>query len=161
MSQPFSLWVYLSSMPLWWLTLTLVVWVTADGLATASGKNPLINPVLVSVIAISLVLLLTRTSYEQYFAGAQFLHFLLGPAIVAIAVPLYTNRALVKAYLVPLAAALLTGSVVAVVSAIVIGRFLGLPHELLLAVAPKSVTAGVAMGISEQIGSSPGLTAVR
>jgi predicted murein hydrolase (TIGR00659 family) len=112
------------------------------------------------VTAVGVILLLTGTPYDQYFAGAQFLHFLLGPAIVAIAVPLYLNRRLVRANLVPLAAALLVGSLVAVISVILIGRALGLPHALLLALAPKSVTAGVAMGISEQIGAVPGLTAV-
>jgi predicted murein hydrolase (TIGR00659 family) len=160
MSQHLSLWVYLASTPLFWLTLTLVVWGAADRLALASKRNPLVNPVLVSVVAISVVLVLTGTPYEQYFSGAQFLHFLLGPAIVAIGVPLYVDRTLVKSNLVPLLSALLVGAVVAVVSVLLIGRALGLPHDILLALAPKSVTAGVAMGIAEQVGALPGLTAV-
>jgi len=160
MNDPFALWVYLSSTPLLWLTVTLCVWVGADWLALKSGRNPLVNPVLLSIIAVGAVLLATGTPYGRYFEGAQFVHFLLGPAIVAIAVPLVTNRKIVMENLLPLLGALLAGSVTAIVSVVLLGRLFGLPPDVLLALVPKSVTAGVAMGIAVQIGGSPSLTAV-
>lgn len=154
------LWVYLSSQPLLWLTVTLAAWLGADALAQKAGRNPWVNPVLVAVVAVGVVLALTGTPYQTYFAGAQFVHFLLGPAIVAIAVPLVRNRAIVRQNLLPLLTALLVGCVVAVVSVIGLGRLFGLPDQILLSLAPKSVTAPVAMGITEQLGGQPSLTAV-
>ena len=95
--NPFSLWVYLSQSPLLWLTVTLVVYAVADAVSLATHRHPLANPVLHSIWIVGVVLLMTGTSYPSYFAGAQFVHFLLGPATVALAVPLYENRKLVVA----------------------------------------------------------------
>lgn len=157
---PFSLWVYLAATPLLWLSITLIVWVGADAIAAASGRHPLLNPVLIAIVVIGTILVATGTPYAAYFEGAQFVHFMLGPATVAIAVPLLRNRALVKKNLLPLLAALLVGSTVAIISVLVIGALMGLPFEVLIAAAPKSVTAAVAMGISEHLGGQPSLTAV-
>lgn len=156
----FSLWVYLSTTPLLWLTVTLVAWIGADALAIAAGRHPLANPVLLAVLLVSVILLSTGTDYRTYFEGAQFVHFLLGPATVAIAVPLVRNRALVKENLWPMLAALVVGSVVAVVSVVALGLMFGLPGDILVALAPKSVTAAVAMGIAENLGGEPSLTAI-
>ena len=160
MSDSISLWVYLSSTPLLWLTVTLAAWLFSDWVALRSRRNALVNPVLICIALISLVLLATGTPYRLYFEGAQFVHFLLGPAIVAIAVPLVVNSTIVRANLLPLLAALIVGSVVAMVSVVLLGRVFGLPADVLLALVPKSVTAGVAMGIAEQIGGGPPLTAL-
>ena len=160
MSNDFSLWVYLSRTPLLWLSLTVLVYVCVDRLARASRRHPLVNPVLLSVLVMSLLLVATKTDYRTYFEGAQFIHFLLGPATVALAVPLYEHRALVRRSLLPMLAALVTGSVVACVSAVLGARWLGASHEATLAIAPKSVTAGVAMSIAEGLGGNPSLTAV-
>lgn len=158
--SPFALWVYLSTTPLLWLTATLLAWLAADKLARLSGRHPLVNPVLIAIAAIALVLTLSRTPYATYFEGAQFVHFILGPATVAIAVPLFRHWTAVRQNLLPMLAALLAGAVTAIVSAIGIGALLGLPKDVLVALAPKSVTAGIAMGISEQFGGQPALTAV-
>jgi predicted murein hydrolase (TIGR00659 family) len=155
-----NLWVYLSATPLLWLTITVVVYVVADRIAQGSGRHPVVNPVLISVFFIVAVLWTTATPYKTYFEGAQFVHFLLGPAIVAIAVPLYRNLARVKANLVPMLAALIAGAVTAAVSALAIAAAFGVPPDVLASLAPKSVTAGVAMGISEGLGGIPALTAV-
>lgn len=160
MTPAFDLWVYLSSTPLLWLTVTLLVWIAADRIALASGRNPAVNPVLISIIGLGAILLLTGTSFATYFQGAQFVHFLLGPAIVAIAVPLYRNLDKVKANILPMAAALVAGSVTAAVSALAVAALFGVPDNVLASLAPKSVTAGVAMGIAEQFGGQPALTAV-
>jgi predicted murein hydrolase (TIGR00659 family) len=160
MSTPFALWVYLSTTPLLWLTVTLLTWLAADGLARASGRHPLVNPVLLAVVFVAALLTLTGTDYRTYFEGAQFVHFLLGPATVALAVPLFKNWPLVRRNLVPMLVALAIGSITAVISAVGIAMMLGVPRAVMVSLAPKSVTAGIAMGIAEGLGGEPALTAV-
>ena len=156
----FALWVYLSRTPLLWLTVTLAAYVLADCVSAASGRHPLANPVLHAIWLVGAVLAVTGTPYRTYFEGAQFVHFLLGPATVALAVPLYENRATVLRALVPMLAALLVGAVTALATALLVARALGVPDAVLVSLAPKSVTAGVAMGITEALGGDPALTAV-
>jgi len=158
--NPFSLWVYLSQSPLLWLTVTLLVYAVTDAVSLKTQRHPLANPVLHSMWIIAVFLLATGTSYTTYFAGAQFVHFLLGPATVALAVPLYENRKRVVSAILPMLVALVVGSLTAVVSIVVLARIAGLPRAVILSLAPKSVTAGVAMGISESLGADPSLTAV-
>ncbi|WP_061933088.1 LrgB family protein [Aureimonas sp. AU22] len=156
----FELWVYLSASPLLWLTLTIGVFLLARRIAQASGNHPLVNPILLSITVLVLLLWGTGTPYATFFAGAQFVHFMLGPATVALAVPLWRNRALVGSMLAPVLLALPAGALTAVVSAVGLGSVFGVPEPLLLALAPKSVTAGIAMGIAGEIGGDPALTAV-
>jgi predicted murein hydrolase (TIGR00659 family) len=158
--RSFDLWVYLSRTPLLWLTVTLFAYLVAERFSAATGRHPLANPVLHAVWMIAGVLLLTGTPYKVYFDGAQFVHFLLGPATVALALPLYENRSVVLRSLVPMTVALMIGSVTAVGSVLLIARAFGMPEVVLISVAPKSVTAGVAMGISQQLGGDAALTAV-
>ncbi len=160
MAADFSLWVYLSTNPLLWLTVTLLAWLAADWLAQRSRRHPLVNPVLIAVVLVASLLKLTGTDYKNYFDGAQFVHFLLGPATVALAVPLYRNRLRVLHNMLPMAAALAVGSVTAMVSAVAIAWTFGLPRTVLISLAPKSVTAAVAMAVSEKLGGEPALTAV-
>lgn len=158
--DPFSVWVYLSQTPLLWLTVTLLVYAIADAVSIATHRHPLANPVLHSIWIVGLFLKITGTSYATYFTGAQFVHFLLGPATVALAVPLYENRKIVLSAIVPMLAALVVGCITAIVSVVLFAEAAGLPKDVVLAMAPKSVTAGVAMGISETLGANPALTAV-
>ena len=158
--NPFSLWVYLSRSPLLWLTVTLLVYALAEEVSLKTHRHPLANPVLHSMWIIGGFLLLTGTSYTTYFAGAQFVHFLLGPATVALAVPLYENRKVVLSAILPMLVALAVGSVTAVASVVLLAEGVGLPRAVILSMAPKSVTAGVAMGISETLHADPSLTAV-
>ncbi|PNG25473.1 LrgB family protein [Methylocella silvestris] len=160
MTAPFNLWVYLSTTPLLWLSITLLAFLAADALSRLTNRNPLANPVLIAVIFVATLLMLTGTDYKVYFNGAQFVHFLLGPATVALALPLYRNWPLVRRNLLPMAAALLVGSATALVSTLAIALAFGLPRDILASLAPKSVTAAVAMAISEQLGGVPALTAV-
>jgi predicted murein hydrolase (TIGR00659 family) len=157
---PFALWVFLSKSPLLWLTVTLLTYAIADAMSLATRRNPLVNPVLHSIWFIGAILLLTGTPYTAYFEGAQFVHFLLGPATVALAVPLYENRKMVLAAILPMLVALVVGSVTAIVSVVLLSEAAGLPRVVTMSLAPKSVTAGVAMGISESLGADPSLTAV-
>lgn len=161
MTPPISeLWVYLSASPLLGLTITLLAYQAAFWLYRRSGTNPLANPVLIAVTMLVLFLWLTSTRYETYFAGAQFVHFLLGPATVALAIPLYQQIRRVRAMLLPVVVGLLAGSLSAVLSAVLIGRLFGASPSTQLSLAPKSVTTPIAMGVAERIGGIPSLTAV-
>ncbi len=153
------LWVYLAASPLLWLTATLLAYQAGMWVFRRAGQRPIAHPVPLAVGALILLLRATGTDYDTYFAGAQFVHFLLGPATVALAVPLYQNRAEVRRALLPMVSALLAGSAVAVLSAVGIAAALGASGETVASIAPKSVTAPIAMAISEQIGGQPSLTA--
>jgi len=159
MTDPFKLWSYLSSEPLLWLWATLVAYWIGDFLFRAARRSPFANPVMIAVVILGAVLLMTHTPYERYFEGAQFVHFMLGPATVCLAVPLHANLPKVKRALLPIAAGLLVGSTTAIVSVLAIAKAMGAGPILLASLAPKSVTAPVAIGISQQLGGEPSLTA--
>ncbi len=161
MTGPFGdIWVYLSATPLLWLTATLLAYLIGVAMFERLNRNPVVQPVAVAIVVLVAVLLVSRTPYETYFDGAQFVHFLLGPATVALAVPLYAQWKRVRRAVLPMAAALLAGSLTAVVSAVGIAMTLGASRESVLSLAPKSVTTPIAMGIAEKIGGLPSLTAV-
>jgi predicted murein hydrolase (TIGR00659 family) len=155
-----ALWVYLAASPLLWLTVTLIAYGIAVRAWQATGEQPWANPLLTAVAILVVALLITRTPYETYFGGAQFIHFLLGPTTVALAIPLVDNWHRVRRAAVPIGLALLAGSLTAIVSAVGIAALLGAPRPVLISLAPKSVTAPVAMAVSEGIGGIPALTAV-
>ncbi|MFL1403901.1 LrgB family protein [Marinobacter sp. M1N3S26] len=155
-----DIWVYLSASPLLGLTMTLVAYLLAFRLYQRSGGSPMLNPVLVAVVIIILVLLTTGIPYRDYFDGAQFVHFLLGPATVALAVPLFQQLSRLRQLWLPVAIAIVSGVVFAAGSSIALAWLLGASTETQLSLAPKSATAPVAMGISETIGGLPSLTAV-
>lgn len=155
-----DIWVYLSASPLLGLTLTLVAYQAAYWLYQRAGFHPLLNPVALAIAVLVAALNLTSTPYATYFDGAQFVHFLLGPATVALAVPLYLQFDRLRRLALPLAGALVAGAVTAIVSAVGIAWLLGAQESTLLSLAPKSVTAPIAMGIAEKIGGIPSLTAV-
>jgi predicted murein hydrolase (TIGR00659 family) len=161
MTHPIGeLWVYLAASPLLGLTLTLLAYQAAFQIYRRSGSHPLANPVLIAVGFLVLFLTLTATNYETYFAGAQFVHFLLGPATVALAIPLYAQFRRVRALWLPILGGLLGGSLTAIVSAVLVARLFGASLPTQLSLAPKSVTTPIAMGIAERIGGIPSLTAV-
>lgn len=154
-----EIWSYLARGPLLWLTATLAAYLIGEAAFRASGRKPWVNPVLVSVTLISTLLWASGTAYPVYFEGAQFVHFMLGPATVLLAVPLTDNTAKIRATFLPLAAALVVGSLTAMVSALIVARAFGVSGQTLISIAPKSATAPVAIGIAERIGGSPTLSA--
>ncbi|MGQ7847314.1 LrgB family protein [Granulosicoccus sp. 3-233] len=160
MNELSQIWTYLAEEPLLWLTATLIAYCLGDAIFKASGKRPYVNPVLIAVTLLAVVLWSTRTPYQTYFEGAQFVHFMLGPATVALAAPLYGNLSRIRRSAVPLLCALLAGSVTAILSALGVAYALGIRGDMLVSIAPKSVTAPVALGISESLGGEPTLTAV-
>ncbi len=155
-----DIWVYLSASPLLHLTLTLVAFVGASLIYRMAKLNPVLNPVMISVILIVGVLVITNTSYQTYFGGAQFVHFLLGPATVSLAIPLYRQFSRVRKSALAVFASLIGGAFTGTLSAVAIAWFLGAQPVSVISLAPKSVTAPIAMGISEQLGGLPSLTAV-
>ena len=155
-----QLWVYLSATPLFGLTATLMVYASAQAIYQRLGQAPLANPVLWSVVILACLLTLSETPYPSYFSGAQFIHFLLGPAVVALAWPMWERRNELRRRAVPLLLAALAGGVAAGGSAVAIAWALDLPADLIRSLAPKSVTAPVAMGIAEQLHGIPAMAAV-
>lgn len=160
MSSRFSeIWVYLATSPLLGLTATLLAYQLAYAIYVRCRFSPLANPVAIAVALLVLILTLTNTSYSTYFSGAQFVHFLLGPATVALAVPLYQQiNQLRRNWLAFLTASVL-GSAVAIVTAMGIAHITGASRITVLSLASKSVTMAIAMGITEKVGGLPSLTA--
>lgn len=155
-----QLWVYLASAPLFGLTATLATYVVAQAAYDRVGRAPWANPVLWSVVVIGCVLVATRTPYPTYFAGAQFVHVMLGPAVVALAWPLWQRRAELRRRALALNVAAIVGGLAAGGSAVAMAWAFDLPADVIRSLAPKSVTAPVAMGIAERIGGVPALAAV-
>jgi predicted murein hydrolase (TIGR00659 family) len=153
-------WVYLSATPLFHLTMTLVAFQVANFAFEKAGRNPLLNPVLGAVLLLVAMLLITQTDYATYFEGAQFVHFLLGPATVALAVPLYRQWHQVRRSAWAITASVLAGSLTAILTAIATAWIMGGSLPILASLAPKSVTAPVAMAIAEELDGLPSLTAV-
>ena len=155
-----TIWVYLSTTPLLGLTITLVAYGIAYRAYLWSGSNPLLHPVVSAVTLLILFLVGTDTPYEAYFAGGQFVHFLLGPATVALAIPLYQQLPKIRRLWLPVLITLVSGVTIGALSSVALARLFGATLQTQMSLAPKSVTAPVAMGISEQIGGLPSLTAV-
>jgi predicted murein hydrolase (TIGR00659 family) len=161
MTPQFSaVWVYLSASPLLWLTATLVAYQFAFRLYAKAKFNPLVNPVAIAVALLVMTLTLTGTAYRTYFDGAQFVHFLLGPATVALAIPLYQQLEKLRRNWFAFLVGCIAGSASAIVTAMVVAWLLGASRATILSLAPKSVTTPIAMGIAEKIGGLPSLTAV-
>ncbi len=158
--QIFSLWVYLSASPLLGLTLTLIAYQIGLFCARKAHQHPMVNPVLIAVVVLASILIISKTPYQTYFEGAQFVHFLLGTATVALAVPFYERLPQLRSLGFPLIVGLLTGAVVAIASAVGILFLFDAQRAMILTMVPKSVTAPIAMGIAEKIGGVPTIAAV-
>jgi putative effector of murein hydrolase len=158
-----EIWVYLSGSPLLALFLTLAAYQVGLSLYQRSGNHPAANPVAIAVLLVSLSITALEMPYQKYFEGAQFVHFLLGTATVALAVPIFRGLKAMpnpRTRLLPLAIALLSGCLVSIISAFGIARLTGVDPDLARGLLAKSVTAPIAMGIAERVSASPTLTAV-
>jgi predicted murein hydrolase (TIGR00659 family) len=156
----FHVWAYLQTQPLLGLTATVCTWEVAVWLDVRAGHKPITNPTVLSIGILAIALLLTRTPYAAYFTGAQYVHFLLGPATVALAIPMYANLPAIKRHFLAIIVSLSAGSIVAASSAMLIARALGAPAQVVISLGPKSVTTPIAMGIAQNLGGQPPLTAV-
>lgn len=150
---------YLLISPLPWLLLTLLTYQFGGWLYERLGRPAWAPPILTSLLLVIAILLLAGIDYRVYFAGNQVLHWLLGPATVALAVPLYHALHHLRAALGPLTLTLLFGSAFAVVCAVGLAWGLGLSHDSLMAFTTRAVTTPIAIGISEKIHSPTALAA--
>ena len=149
-----------SSAPLLYLALTFAIYAMTVEVSRRTRGHPLANPVLLSVCCLITLLWLARLDYQHYFANVQLIHFLLGPATVALAVPLFRQRHKVRQAVLPIMAGILCGSAAGILTVIAICATAGIEVALTASLSTKSITAPVAMGIAEQIGGAPSLAAV-
>jgi putative effector of murein hydrolase len=154
-----ALWMPLAPTPLLWLAVTLIAYVIGQAIQRACRFSPLANPVLIAIVLVALLLKSTGTSYAAYFDGARFIHFMLGPATVALAVPLALNIGHVRRSFHGVGLALLAGSLTSALSGVAIVWLLGGGRLVALSMAPKAVTTPIAMALSQEIGGEPALTA--
>jgi len=155
-----DIWIYLSGDPLFALILTLATYQFGYQVYVKYNRNPVLNPAAISILLVSAVISLFDMPYEKYFEGAQFVHFLLGTATVALAIPIYRGFKNLKGKVIPIFVALITGSVASIASAVLIAKYMGAGEKIVGSMYTKSVTAPIAMGIAERIQVSPTLTAV-
>ncbi|MDR7867120.1 MAG: LrgB family protein [Sporomusaceae bacterium] len=120
-------------------------------------RNPLINVVVLSMTVIIAVLLLCGLTFEDYKQGEAIMTYLLGPATVALAVPLYKNRHLVRQYMWAILAGVGLGSIASMATALLIARLGGLPKEVIISLVPKSATIPFAAPIAQLLGGDPAL----
>ena len=119
-----------------------------------------LNPVLLSILSIAVILKAFNIQYQTYMESARILSFLLGPAVVSLAIPLYKQRDIIKSYAREIGIGIVFGGTLAILSAFYVAKILGAEEVILLSIAPKSITTAIAIGVSEKIGGIPALTAV-
>lgn len=142
------------------LILTLGMYLFALRISDKGNKHPLLSPALIGILGVMVVILFMGIPYQEYFQGARPIHFMLGPATVSFALPLYAQLDRLKKLMVPLVIALVIGSLIGILSAVMIGKVFDLPQEVLISLSPKSVTTPIAMGIAEKIGGTASLATV-
>jgi predicted murein hydrolase (TIGR00659 family) len=153
-------WIALTATPAFGVAVTLVGYQLGCHLQRRCGGNPICSPVLIAIGAIVALLLVTGTDYQTYFKTASWIHFLLGPATVALAIPLYRNLGEIRRAALPIIAAVSAGAITASASAMATAWALGASPEVIRSIAPKSATTPIAIAVSGQIGGVPELTAV-
>jgi putative effector of murein hydrolase len=159
MAMIHALWTPMAVSPLLWLGLTLGAFVFGKFVQRLFGGSLLVNPVLVAIAVIAALLEATDTTYETYFGGARFINFLLGPATVALAVPLVLNIGYVRGSLWEIGLALLAGSLTTTLSGAFVVWLCGGARDIAMSMASKSVTTPIAMAVSQEVGGIPALTA--
>lgn len=147
------------SKPVFAVTLTLLAYRAGWAVYRRSGGQHALHPILTGALLIALGLFLFRVDYREYFTASGVLHFMLGPATVALAIPLWQQFSLIRRQACAILATLLTGASFAVASTLFIAWLAGADTQVLLSLAPKSVTTPIALGISEKIGGIPTLSA--
>ena len=146
------------SNPIILLAITFGIYYVARQIQKWTGWVVL-NPILITIAALIALLQLTGISYETYEQGGQYIDFWLKPAIVALGVPLYQNLGQIRRHLLPILMSQLVGCLVGLVSVTLIASALGASHEVIVSLAPKSVTTPIAMEVCKTSGGIPSLTA--
>lgn len=121
-------------------------------------QSPLCNPLLIGIFLTIGFLQFFKVPLEHYMIGGNYIIFLLGPATVVLAVPLYKRFSLLKKYFIPVMMGALVGSFVAITSVVILGKFFGFDLKLLLSFMPKSITAPLGVEVSNMLGGIPSIT---
>jgi predicted murein hydrolase (TIGR00659 family) len=145
--------------PVLWLPFTLGVYLMSSGLYRRAGKIPLLNPTLLTIAAICSALIGLGVPYSIYFQSVSILHYLLGTAVVALAIPMHRNLRKLTGQLRRITVALVAGSLTSIIGGLLIAKALKASDPILLSIAPKSATAAVSMEIARSIGGLPAVTA--
>ena len=119
----------------------------------------LLNPILLTIAVIIIFIKITTNTYETYNQGVLLNEFWLKPAVVALGVPLYLQLETIKKQLLPIILSQLAGCIVGVISVVLIAKLMGASQEVILSLAPKSVTTPIAMEVTKTLGGIPSLTA--
>lgn len=139
----------------------MMISLLAYGIGTflkAKLKWPIFNPLLISILLVMLFLTVTHVSYDVYYEGAKYLSYLLTPATVALAIPLYEKFQLLKQNWKALIAGILSGVLTSMLCIFVLALLLGLSHEHYVTLLPKSITTAIGMDLSEEFGGYVSLT---
>lgn len=151
---------WLRSSPLLGMFLTLLGYRLGLEVRARAGGHPLAQPVLVAIAVIGLALWALDVEYDEYLTGGSVIGFFLGPATVALAVPLHRQAHHLRELLVPMLVAVPVGAAVSITTAVLTVRALGGGEVLELTMAPKSATTPIAIAVTDQIGGSTSLVAV-
>jgi putative effector of murein hydrolase len=153
-------WLPLTDGPVLWVSVTLLAYAAGLEINRLAGGAGLANPVLIAILAVLLVLLATGTPYPTYLAGASFIHFMLGPTAVALAVPLYKYARDIRDNLPEVGTAIVVGSAAATGSAVGAAQAFGVAEPTLKALVLKAATTPVAIAVSPIIEAPQALVAV-
>ena len=115
-------------------------------------KYAFLNPLLISIIFVIGVVMLCGVDYESYENSAQYLSYLLTPATVCLAVPLYQQMTLLKKNLAAVACGIFAGVLASLGSVLLLAFLFGLEHDVYVTLLPKSITTAIGMGVSEELG---------
>lgn len=115
-------------------------------------KMDIFNPVLISIVAVIAVLACAHIDYDVYYSGAQYLSYLLTPATVCLAVPLYEKIELLKEHWKAIVAGILSGVLTTLLCVLAMSLIFGFSHEEYVTFLPKSITTAIGMGVSEELG---------
>lgn len=148
---------YITTTPLVWLILTIGSYKLGIIIYERFNKHTLLQPIIIAYAIIMSTLFITGASYEEYFKGVEIIHFFLGPATVALALPLYKNLQPIKSLFVPIMLTLFVAGTLSIIIAVGILYLMGANLEVILSMTTKSITAPIAIITSEQIGAIPSL----
>lgn len=148
---------YVTTTPLTWLIVTIGAYKVGILVYDKSGKHSLLQPIVVAYALMLPILLIFKVPYQEYFNSVSMLHFFLGPATVALALPLYKNLALIRAYFIPIMIALIAGGTITILSGVGILWLFGASKVTMLSMTTKSVTAPITLITAHDIGANPSL----
>lgn len=121
-------------------------------------QRAILNPLLIATLCVMAVLLLLKVDYQQYNEGAKYISYLLTPATVCLAVPLYQQLDLLRKHLKAVAGGITAGVLASLVSVLLLSKLFALSHEQYVTLLPKSITTAIGMGISEELGGIATIT---